>query len=71
MNPNPDLERVFPLSGGSTERVALHAPRIIATTQAIPGFVMGNRAFMRTWAGRRALQSMSTMPAPMSIVRAS
>ena len=71
MNPNPDLERVFPLSGGSAERVSIRPPRIITATNLVPGFVMGNRAFMRTWAGRRALRDLSAAPAVRNHARSS
>ena len=54
MKNTPDLERVFPLSGGSSERPSLRAPRLPLLVKSIPGVVMGNRAFIRTWAARRA-----------------
>lgn len=56
MKTTPELDRVFPLSGGSTERPALRAPRLgsLVRPTTSPGAVMGNRAFMRTWAARRA-----------------
>lgn len=54
MNPNPELDRVFPLSAGSSERARLRAPRLLSGTKITSSFVMGNRAFMRAWAARRA-----------------
>jgi hypothetical protein len=54
MNPTPDLERVFPLCGGSPEPARLRAPLVLPSITIIPGSVMGNRAFMRRWAARRA-----------------
>lgn len=53
MNPMPDHGRVFPLNGGSAERTALRAPRLFASVATPPVAVMGNRAFMRSWAARR------------------
>jgi hypothetical protein len=53
MNPTPDLDRVFPLSGGSAEPARLRAPHVLATINVTPALVMGNRAFMRAWAARR------------------
>lgn len=54
MNPTPELDRVFPLSAGSSERARLRAPRLLSGFKITSGFVMGNRAFMRAWAARRA-----------------
>lgn len=54
MNSTPQLDRVFPLSGGSAERPALRAPRLGTLVRPNVGLVMGNRAFLRTWAARRA-----------------
>jgi hypothetical protein len=54
MNITPQLDRVFPLSGGSSERPALRAPRLGSLVRPSSGLVMGNRAFMRAWAARRA-----------------
>jgi hypothetical protein len=54
MNPNPELDRVFPLSAGSAERTTLRPPRLFGTVRVAPGFVMGNNAFIRTWPARRA-----------------
>ena len=49
-----ELDRVFPLSGGSSERPALHAPRLAASIPAQPGIVLDHSALMRAWAARRA-----------------
>ena len=51
MNANPD--RIFPLCGGSPERLPLRAPRLLSTFHLSPGFVMGHRAFLRDRAGRK------------------
>jgi hypothetical protein len=53
MNPTPDLDRVFPLSGGSAQPPRLRAPNALPAFGGATSFVMGNRAFMRTWAARR------------------
>ena len=64
MNPATELDRVFPLSAGSSERPRLRAPLVLSGLKVSPGIVMGNRAFMRTWAARRAkiLASASVRP---------
>ncbi len=54
MNTPPDLDRVFPLSGGSALRPALRPPRLSTLVKATPGVMMGNRALLRAWAARRA-----------------
>src|SRR5262249_13741535 len=54
MPPFPEVDRPFPLSSGSSERMRLRAPHLLAATDAAPSFVMGNRAFIRMWAARRA-----------------
>ena len=54
MNPTPELDRIFPLCGGSSEPPRLRAPRVLPNITVTPGIVLGNRAFMRTWAARRA-----------------
>ena len=54
MKTTPDLERVFPLSGGSELRPSLRPPRLTALVKTAPGVVMFNRVFNRTWTGRRA-----------------
>lgn len=38
------------------------APRLLAGLNASPGLVMGNRAFMRAWAARRAARSLPSAP---------
>ncbi len=64
MNPTSELDRVFPLSTGSSERARLKAPRLFPGIKATSGFVMGNRAFRRAWAGRRAAiaHALSSQP---------
>jgi hypothetical protein len=59
MNPTPELDRVFPLSSGSTERARLRAPRVLSSLSVTPGVVLGHRAFMRAWAARRAALAQS------------
>ena len=59
MNPNPELDRIFPLSSGSAERARLRAPRLFLGTRPLPSIVMGNRAFMRTWAARRIARQLA------------
>jgi hypothetical protein len=54
MNPMPELERVFPLSGGSPERMPLRAPCLSSGVAHLPRMVMANRAVLRAWAARRA-----------------
>ncbi|MSU49975.1 MAG: hypothetical protein EXS37_12965 [Opitutus sp.] len=54
MKTTPDLDRVFPLSGGSSERPALRAPRLPSLIKNLPGIVTGHRAFLRPWTVRRA-----------------
>ena len=48
-----ELDGVFPLSAGSSERAALHAPRLAGNLAVTPGLVLGHSAFMRAWAARR------------------
>jgi len=62
MNPTPELDRVFPLSAGSSERPRLQAPRVLSGIKVTSGFVMGNRAFMRAWAARRAKSGATPLP---------
>jgi hypothetical protein len=57
MNPTSNLEREFPLSGGSTERQRLRAPRLFPGINVTGCGVLGNAAFMRAWAARRALRT--------------
>ena len=64
MNPTPDLDRVFPLSGGSSERPALRAPRLSSLVKGVPGIVMVHRAYIRTWTVRR----MKSGAPPLSTV---
>jgi hypothetical protein len=54
MNSNSAFERAFPLPGGTSERPALRTPRLspLAKPSLVP--IMGNRAFVRAWAARRA-----------------
>jgi hypothetical protein len=59
MNPTPELDRVFPLSGGSEERARLRAPRVLTGINLTPGGVLGHRAFMRAWAARRAAKAFA------------
>jgi len=54
MNSSFQTDGLSPLSSGSSERAHLQAPRLFSQIKATPGFVMGNRAFMRAWAARRA-----------------
>ena len=54
MNPTPELERIFPLCGGSSEPPRLRAPRVLPSITVTPGIVLGHRAFLRTWAARRS-----------------
>lgn len=58
MNPTtPDLDRVFPLCGGSSERARLRAPRLFLGSHVTPRLVMGHGAFLRALNGRRAATS--------------
>ena len=66
MNPTPELDRVFPLSGGSAEPARLRAPRVLASINVTPSLVMGNRAFMRAWAARRIAARASAASAASS-----
>jgi hypothetical protein len=61
MNHPTEVDRVFPLSTGSSEPARLKAPRVFPAVSVTPGFVMGNRAFLRTWAGRRLLHGTVTL----------
>ncbi len=54
MNALNKLEPVFPLSAGSSERPALHAPRLTPSLDVTSGMVLGHNAFRRAWAARRA-----------------
>jgi hypothetical protein len=54
MQTTPELDRVFPLSGGSAERARLRPPQLALLINSTPGNVLGHRAFMRAWAARRA-----------------
>jgi hypothetical protein len=54
MNLASNPERILPLSSGSTKTVTSRAPRLLSEIRSTPGLVMGNRAFMRAWAARRA-----------------
>lgn len=54
MNPAPDLDHVFPLSGGSAFRPPLRAPALTALIRTTPGVVLGQSAFLRAWSVRRA-----------------
>lgn len=47
-------DRIFPLTLGSSERPHLRAPRLAVPVAPVGPTVMGNRAFMRAWAARRA-----------------
>lgn len=64
MQPTPQLDRVFPLCGGSSERARLRAPRLPLLVKPTPGGVLGHRAFMRAWAARRAARSTGNLPVP-------
>ena len=66
MNPTSQPDRVFPLSGGSMERPALRAPRLGTLVRPNLGLVMGNRAFMRSWAARRATILAAAVRNPQS-----
>jgi hypothetical protein len=72
MNSNSGTDGLFPFSSGSPEHTHLGAPRLLSGVSATPGFVMGNRTFMRAWAARRAArnlaQSTAGGPRPESIV---
>ncbi|MDO8540945.1 MAG: hypothetical protein Q7S40_10960 [Opitutaceae bacterium] len=63
MNPNPDPDRVFPLSGGSSERAALRPPRLSVYPRYATVPIMGHRAFLRAWAARRAARLASAQAA--------
>jgi hypothetical protein len=62
MNTNVSADRLFSLSASSTPRPALRAPRLLGAMTATPGFVMGNRAFMRAWAARRVARTLALAP---------
>jgi hypothetical protein len=61
MNPITQLDRVFPLSGGSAPRPALRPPRLGGIATVTPEAIMANRAFIRAWAFRRA-QTVALSP---------
>ncbi len=65
MKPHLELDRVFPLSAGSSERARLRAPRLSAGFRFSPvGGIMSNHAFLRTWAVRRAQLARAAHPLP-------
>jgi hypothetical protein len=63
MNSNSKPECAFPLSGGTMDRPALRAPRLASLVKPTPGVVMGNRAFLRAWAARRAVAASAAASA--------
>lgn len=54
MNSTPDLERVFPLSGGMAPRPRLRPPRLPAAPAQPHSVPLSNGALLRAWAARRA-----------------
>jgi hypothetical protein len=67
MNTTPDLDRVFPLSTNSTEYPALHAPDLATLVRPAHSLVMGNRAFLRSWAARRAAARLKAQAAARTV----
>ncbi|MEX2045508.1 MAG: hypothetical protein WD941_09160 [Opitutus sp.] len=59
MNPIPPPEGVFPLSLGTPPRTPIRAPRLVPVIRFTSGCVLGNRAFLRAWAGRRVARAMA------------
>ncbi len=61
---HPDtLDRIFPLSQGTPDRARLRPPQIFPAAPAAAPAVMGHRAFMRAWAGRRQAILAAARPA--------
>jgi hypothetical protein len=55
MNSLPELNRVLRLAGIPVDRSALHPPQLEPAMKPVPVVsAMGNRAFLRAWAARRA-----------------
>lgn len=64
MKPTPELDRIFPLSIGSSERARLRPPPLRATAQELPGSVMTDHTYMWAWIGSRAGLSGVSFPPP-------
>jgi hypothetical protein len=58
MNPQSSLERVFPLSQGSSERLLIRPPRLASIPKYNGAPVLGHAAFLRAWAARRAERNL-------------
>lgn len=54
MKTHPQLDRVFPLSQGSSERLPIRPPRINVRPEMAPVSSFNTSAFLRAWAARRA-----------------
>ena len=54
MKPTPELDRIFPLSIGSSERARLRPPPLLPTANELPGSVMTDHTYMWAWSGTRA-----------------
>ena len=63
MNPKSSLERVFPLSQGSSERLLIRPPRLVTISKYNGGPVLGHAAFLRAWAARRAERNFAASAA--------
>jgi hypothetical protein len=55
MNTALQRNRLVPPADGSVERSALRVTRLSFVMPPAAGIVMGNRAFVRAWAARRAM----------------
>jgi hypothetical protein len=62
MNPHADPDRVFPLDAPARLE-AFRAARLAGAVKPAPtSIVMGNGAFIRSWAGRRMKASLGLTP---------
>ncbi|MBI5688501.1 MAG: hypothetical protein HZC55_00280 [Verrucomicrobia bacterium] len=64
MNPLPTPDRFAPPPAPSVPRPVLRPPAPSALFTVAPGAVMGNRAFLRAWAARRARAATEAAPRP-------
>jgi hypothetical protein len=66
MNPTPNLDCVFPLSTGSSERARLRAPSLLSGLDFAPGSVLEDFSFMRDWASRRVEAARASCAVPVN-----
>jgi len=58
MNSLPQINRALRLAGAPADRWPLQPPQLSCGVKAVPVVTtMGNRAFLRAWAARRAQRS--------------